>query len=146
VKATYKLRALGNARDIVASSRSLGEAAARLKVDKSTVFRWVRAGKVPPPGGKPGPKAAQVGQLADVPIPTTAISWLERVRATYEFNPTEEVLVQLADIALRLAEDSSLSVPVRMAAAGRFQSLVRQIGFPEEDARASQKDRKFTIA
>jgi hypothetical protein len=144
VKATYKLRALGNARDIVASSRSLGEAAARLKVDKSTVFRWVRAGKVPPPGGKPGPKAAP--KPAGVPVPATAVSWLERVRATYEFNPTEEVLVQLADIALRLAEDSSLSVPVRMAAAGRFQSLVRQIGFPEEDARASQKDRKFTIA
>jgi hypothetical protein len=52
-KKTWTLRALDV--DVVETMRtapSLGAAAKGLGVDKSTVFRWVKSKRIPPPGGR----------------------------------------------------------------------------------------------
>jgi hypothetical protein len=56
-KRTYKRRALGNAAAVVADSPSVAEAARRLRVNPSSIFRWIRAGIVPRPGALAEPAA-----------------------------------------------------------------------------------------
>lgn len=52
MKKTWKRpAALANAREVMPASRSLNDAATRLGVDKSTVFRWIKAGHIPAPAG-----------------------------------------------------------------------------------------------
>lgn len=53
MKATHKLKALGNVAATLAGSSSIAEAAQRLGVHRSTVYKWVRQGRFPAPGESP---------------------------------------------------------------------------------------------
>jgi excisionase family DNA binding protein len=100
------------------------EIAKRLDLAKSTVIRWIRAGKLPktapsklgPPGETPGSDAGQ-----------TAANWATRVRRDYALDATDEQLVQLAELALTTARDPAISVRVRLSAMTRFQAIVKQL-------------------
>jgi hypothetical protein len=67
-KPTHKLRALGNVADIISASPSVSAAARTLGVNRSTIHRWIAAGKVPAPGagGQTG-KTVQSATLDDPP-------------------------------------------------------------------------------
>jgi hypothetical protein len=60
---------------------------------------------------------------ADAPAP----QWAAAIRAAYPLDTTDDKLVTLADLALSVAQNLAESSPIRLAAAGRFQSLVKQL-------------------
>lgn len=60
---------------------------------------------------------------ADLP----ALEWAAAIRAAVPLDTTDEKLVALADLALGVAQNAAESSSIRLAAAGRFQSLVKQL-------------------
>jgi hypothetical protein len=115
----------------MASAPSLGAAARALGVNRSTVFRWVRDGKVQAPGGKRrrDPPAADV--VAAVAGPQSPAAWAASTREAFALTGTEAALLDLAVDALTLARDPAMAPAIRLSAAGRFQQLVRQLNFEE---------------
>jgi len=127
-KRTHKLKALGNVADVIRTSPSLKAAARQLGVDRSTIHRWIEAGKVPRPAQRrPSPlsKATRVSYLPDAML--TPAAWAEAVRTAYELSPTETMLLSLAEGALSLARDDAAKPETRLAAMGRYQALVKQL-------------------
>lgn len=122
VKKTWRLASLmAEAKDVMPTARSLSDAAERLGVDKSTVFRWVKSKKIPPPGRRAvGPPAVPEG-------------WAAAVRATYDLDATEAQLLVLAEEALALALDKSLRPADRLSAMTRFARLVRELDLEPPD-------------
>jgi hypothetical protein len=118
-KRSHKLKALGNVEGVIAGAATLREAARRLNVDRSTIHRWLRAGKIS--------RHARPA-LPIVAVPTeTPDAWAQRVRDNYDLSGTEEQLLRLAVRALILAQGTKAAPAVQLAAAGRFQALVRQL-------------------
>jgi hypothetical protein len=60
--------------------------------------------------------------------------WATEVLAVYEMTGTEMQLLDLAALALEMSRDKLLKPETRLAAAGRFQALVRQLNLevPED--------------
>src|SRR5262245_16210298 len=140
-KRTWRWKALtDDVRQVMATSPSLGAAAARLGVDKSTIFRWVKAGKLPAPSGG---RRHEVAVADAVSGPQTAAEWAQAARETFLLTPTESALVDLGEATLALAKDQTQKVEVRLAAAARFQQITRQLNLDDEDANgeATQTDR-----
>jgi hypothetical protein len=122
-KRTWRLRALpGDVSGVVSAASSYKAAAAALGVDKSTVFRWVKAGQVPAPGGK-----------HHVTVPPVPEGWASAIRGAYDLDATETELVRMAETALALAGDLSLKPTDRLAAMARFQRLVVQLDLEVPD-------------
>lgn len=98
------------------------EIARQLGLNKSTVSRWMKAGKLP---------ASRVAEVAHPQVAVrpgqTPAEWAAAVRAAYDLDATDEQLVTVAESALGLSLDSAVSPQVRMTAAGRFQALVKQL-------------------
>jgi hypothetical protein len=129
VKKTWKFGALPvEAASIVASAGSYTAAALALGVDRSTVFRWQKAGKIPRPGGRRRHRPV----AAVVDGPPSPDQWAAWARQTFALSPTEDVLLAMAEGARTLAADLTQAPLVRLNAAGRFQQLVRQLNFEEE--------------
>lgn len=94
--------------------------AVRLGVNKSSVTRWMKAGKL--------------GQARSARQPVsiskrhqTPDQWAAAVRKAYDLDATDEQLVELAVDALRMSKDLAIGPQARMTAAGRFQALVKQL-------------------
>jgi len=140
VKKTWRWGSvMGRAADVMRTAPSLSAAAAVLQVDRQTVHRWVKAGKIPPPGGgrQPLPRVLEV--------PASA-AWGDRIRALYALSVTDLELVPLAETALALARDESLKASERLAAMARFQSLVRQLHLEETDGEAEGQSTPWPAA
>jgi len=60
---------------------------------------------------------------ADLP----ALAWAAAIRAACPLDNTDDKLVALADLALAVAENPAEPSSTRLAAAGRFQSLTKQL-------------------
>jgi Helix-turn-helix domain len=138
-KATWKLGLMvAEARDVMASASSMSEAARRLHVDRATIKRWVRSGQIPALACRRGPPLASAAVVAPlVPDenrrePVTPEQWAEDIRRRYALDATEEQLLKLATAALTLALDPSATPTTALAAAGRYQQLIRQLNL--EDA------------
>ena len=117
-KRTWRLRSMtGRAAEVMRSAPSLAAAAKALGVNKATVFRWVKAGKIPGPGGR---RRAPT-------VPPSPEGWAPTIRAAYLLDATETALVELADAALTMARDAAMKPADRLAAMARFAQLVRQI-------------------
>ena len=104
------------------------EIALRLQVHKSTVGRWIEAGQLTlskPPLANP------------VRAKQSPEEWAAAVREAYQLDATDEQLVTLAQQALGVSLDPNVSPSVQMTAAGRFQTLVRQLDLP---ARAAEQE------
>lgn len=112
------------------------EIAEKIGVNKSTVTRWVAQGKLSPQ--KPPVQAVLVaaGKL-------TPTEWASAVRGQYDLDDTDDQLVTLAETALLVSRDVSVSPQARMTAAGRFQSIVKQLALvmrvgEREDAKPTE--------
>lgn len=90
--------------------------AKRLGVNKSTVNRWVAAGKLTVP------KRLTLSGTGQNPG-----SWAASVRKDYALDASDDQLVTIGEAALGMALDPSLAAHVRMTAAGRFQAILRQL-------------------
>jgi hypothetical protein len=99
--------------------------AKRLDVNKSTVTRWMATGKLARTQGRQAsrPEAPAIGPSAG----QTPSEWAKSVRDEYKLDVTDDQLVNLAELALELSLNKTVAPHVRMAAAGRFQALVRQL-------------------
>jgi hypothetical protein len=95
--------------------------ATRLNVDKSSVTRWMKQGKLAPTRDDRRP--VKIGAAKK----TTPEQWAAAVRAAYDLDATDEQLVALAVDALKMSRDLAIGPQARMTAAGRFQALVKQL-------------------
>ncbi|HEY0875203.1 MAG TPA: MerR family DNA-binding transcriptional regulator [Vicinamibacterales bacterium] len=128
-KRTHKLRALrADARQILASSRSIAEASRRLGVNRSTVHRWIEAGKLPRPAGS----AKTPTRAGSVPASDGA-SFAAWARDTFELTRAEHELVGLAQQALDLAHDPTATAATRLQAMAQFRACLRDLRLPTED-------------
>lgn len=115
---------------------NVSRAAAALEVNRSTLHRWLDADPSLRPtegrhqrrgaGGKRRPGAGAGKERSPD-------AWARAVRRAYELTATEEQLLDLAVAALRLARDVTLKPGDRMAAAGRYQQLVKQLDLEQEE-------------
>ena len=105
---------------LVALGLSSRDIATRLGVNKSSVTRWMKAGKL----------ANRASDRAPVKVThrrQTPAQWAAAVRRAYDLDATDEQLVALAVIALCLSKDRSIGPQARMTATGRFQAVVKQL-------------------
>ena len=102
------------------------EIAARLGLNKSTVTRWMAAGKLErhekPAAGSPRVLEGTVWR------DQTPAEWAAAVREDYDLSVTDDQLVTLAQNSLVMSRDATVSANLRMTATRTFQGLVRQIG------------------
>ena len=126
-KTSWKLRGglAREAAEAVRSSPSLRAAARRLGVSHSTLSRAVKDGRIA--GRTPA-------KVRATPEPVAAEDWLSEIEQRYELSPTERELAKLAAAALTIAADPDVSPAVKLAAAGRFAQLVKDLNLPVEES------------
>jgi transposase len=106
------------------------EIAAHLEVNKSTVTRWIAAGKLP------ATAVSNVVPITPAQARMAPAEWAKSVREEYRLDATDDALVTLAEWALSLARDNTASAAVQLSAAGRFQAIVRQLALVTRRAAA----------
>lgn len=111
---------------------SQSEIARRLEVNKSSVSRWLRDGKIPAGGNgsNPAPKPVTMRQTPE--------QWSAEVRATYALDATDDQLVTHGEEALRIAGDPGVSVTLRMSAWREFRAIVKQLALVSRQTPAKQ--------
>lgn len=131
MKRTHKLRAMGDAVDVIANAKTAAEACERLGIDKSTLFRWTKAGKVPAVGSA---RAGRTDAATTEPVPSgDADAWAATVKKQNpDMSPTDLQLLELARLALSMAHKVSPWDAPRLAAMTRFQALVKQLNLTAE--------------
>jgi transposase-like protein len=93
------------------------EIATQLGLNKSTVTRWIKSGRLQRPEGG--------GTLPSAGVKTPA-EWAAAVREEFQLDATDDQLVSMAEEALTIARGTA-GVHARLAAMGRFQTLTRQL-------------------
>jgi excisionase family DNA binding protein len=131
MKQTHKFEALGDVAAVVGRAASVSAAARQLGVERSTVQRWIKAGKISRPSTC-GAKPAATGGPASRARKQSPESWARWVRRTYDLTATEQTLVDLAERALTLATDATTRAEVRLTATTRYQQLVKQLDLENE--------------
>ena len=118
---------------VLATSPTVSAAARKLGVNRSSIQRWRRAGKLPAvtPSGRP-PRPAATPRTLDQ-HPPSAEGWAASIRAAYDLTATELELLALAERARTLALDATARPDIQLAAAGRFQTLIRQLNLESPD-------------
>jgi transposase-like protein len=130
-KRTHKLKGLKNVAEVVATSRSLSEAAQKLGVNRSSLHRWMQAGKVAAP-------APKMGIAAGVQPGQTAEDWAKAVREAGDLDATRSALVDLAVEALTISRDTEHRPETRLSAMGRYQQLVKQLNLDNVEPAAAK--------
>ncbi len=137
-KQTWKFRGMAAATAAaVATAPSIAAAARRAGVNRSTLYRWAKAEKIPAltPRRRRRPVAAHhpsSGTRPAVDLPQSPENWRAQVDATFEFDATEAALADLAAMALLMAHDLTQPTSIRLQAATRFSALVRQLNLEAE--------------
>lgn len=106
------------------------EIASRLEVTRSTVQRWMAAGKLADTR-RGGP------QHASAVRPKSAAEWAAAVRAAYALDATDEELVTMGEAALRKVHDPTQAPQVQLNAMGRFLAIVKQLALVARAAEAT---------
>lgn len=112
------------AKRLAALQLSPREIAERLQVWKSTVTRWIAAGKLTLP---PDDRAAQRAVVTAQSQRQTPEAWAALVRQDYALDATDDQLVTMAEATLGEANDLTLTVTARNQSRARFQALVKQL-------------------
>lgn len=101
------------------------EIARRLGLNKSTVTRWIAAGKLKRHEAQaPAARAVAEGEWRD----KTPAEWAALVREDFDLSVTDDQLVTLAESALLLSRDPAASASTRLAAMREFRAQVAQLG------------------
>jgi len=134
-KRTHKLRAMGDVQAVIDRTPDLTAAARELGVDRSTITRWMQAGKVK---AKPAVELKEGKATPPAPTATDWRGWAEAVRDAYVLSPTDHQLVALAARALELAYDVDTKPVVQLMSMARFAALVKQLNLQSASAHANQ--------
>lgn len=106
---------------------SADEIAERLDVDRATVFRWKKAGKLTVHVQLPrGPLVVTNGE--------TPAQWAASVRAAYALDATDDQLVTMAETALLLWRDPNAAPSLRFQAMREFRATVKQLALVARSA------------
>lgn len=103
--------------------------ASRLNVQRSTVQRWMAAGKVADTR-----QNAKQGRTPSVNQHTKPSQWAEAVRRDYSLDATDDQLVTLAEAALGKALDQLQPASVQLQAMRTFQGMVKQLALVARSA------------
>lgn len=125
-KRSWRSREIGKERieAAIRGSKSLSEAARKLGVNKSSVSRWAR---LMGPSNNVVSMPLTVEDEPPAEARTDAEAWAEWIRERYELTASEEQLLGLAVLALRMAHDEEQPATVRVQSMGRFQQLLKQL-------------------
>ncbi len=145
MKQTHKLKALSNVAETVAAASSLTAAARYLGVNRSTLHRWIRAGKVAVPAAARPTKRTGLPRGAAGPGQTPE-GWARAVRRAYTLTGTEQQLLVSATDALTIARDHAARAETRLAAMGRYQALVRQLNLEQEGSERGEVETADTTS
>lgn len=115
--------------DLGLTAEAIGQ---RLELSRSTVWRWMKQGKLPNTGRSGVVESGMPAGLSG----SSPREWAAAVRRTYGLDATDDQLVTLAEAALTTARDPGVPAPLRLSAMGRFQALVKQLALV---ARASEE-------
>jgi hypothetical protein len=96
--------------------------AQRIGVKRSTVQRWMSAGKLS--DTRRNARNRRVVEVMKLQKPS---EWASTVRKDYALDATDDQLVTLAEAALGRSLDPLLPVPVQLQAMRTFQGLVKQL-------------------
>jgi hypothetical protein len=96
--------------------------ARRIEVKRSTVQRWMAAGKITDTR-----QGANRTRVPVVTVLTKPSEWAMTVRKDFSLDATDEQIVTLAESALGQALDPLNPVAVRLSAMRTFQGLVKQL-------------------
>lgn len=119
------------ARRLTALGLAPKDIAARLHVNRSTVTRWLKAGKL-----KRGTESRAPVTITPTSN-TTPAQWAAAVRANYALDATDEQLVTMAESNLLLSRDAGATPSIRMQAGREFRATVKQLALV---ARASAEE------
>lgn len=100
------------------------EIAERLGVKRSSVNRWMAAGKLTDTRRGAGTRAPRTVHVTKLVKPS---EWAFAVRRDFALDATDEQLVTLAETALGKALDPQLPPVVQLQAMRTFQGLVKQL-------------------
>jgi hypothetical protein len=110
---------------LAALGKKPSEIARALGLDKSTVTRWISAGKLTRHEAQaPAARAVAEGAWRD----KTAAEWAAIVREDYDLSETDDQMVTLAESALLLSRDPLALPGTRLAAMREFRAQVKQLG------------------
>ncbi len=118
---------------LAALGLSADEIANQVGVDRATVFRWKKAGKLQVGSGS----SADAAQVPLVTTDQTSAQWAAAVRAAYALDVTDSQIVTIAESALLVAKDPGTPGTLRLAAMREFRAAVKQLGLV---ARAGAED------
>jgi transposase-like protein len=144
-KRTWKVQGMaGAAARAVATSPNVSAAAKTAGVNRSTLYRWAKTGKIPALTRQArravsSPAAPVVNRTT----PLSAAEWATSIQCAYDLDDTEHTLVNLAEAALELARDLTLRPADRLAAMARFQGLVKQLALEAPDGEVAIPDTRF---
>jgi len=105
--------------------------AKRLDVKRSTVQRWMAAGKLR--DTRRGTKLSRLSSFTKIAKPS---EWATAVRKDYALDATDDQLVTLAESALGTSLDPLQPMSVRLSAMARYQALVKQLALVARAAEA----------
>lgn len=99
--------------------------AIKLGVNKSSVTRWMAAGRLKSTRGRTlRPPSSTAPPLRP---PKTPDAWAQDIRRSYDLDATDDQLVAIAESALALTLNMAETPQIRLQAAGRFQAIVKQL-------------------
>jgi excisionase family DNA binding protein len=121
------------AADVLTKARSVTEAARLLSVDRGTIHRWIKRGLIPPIGRQA--RLAATADPASPPAspPADSSSFAEWAHSTFELTPDEAAIVDCAQKALDMSNDSALAPAVRLGAMREYRACRRDLNLPTEE-------------
>lgn len=118
------------------------EIADRLGVNKSSVTRWMKAGKLKATAQDPRATAEAVAKV--LLGNQTPAQWAAEVRTAFALDVTDDQMVSMAESVLLLIRDPLADSKLRLQAMGRFQALVKQLNLLARVADAKGEDERPT--
>jgi hypothetical protein len=113
------------------------EIAARLEVDRVTVYRWRKAGKLEVPHG------IGARQVVVKPRPQqTPSQWSADVRASYDLDSTDDQTVTNAEAALVISRDPLADPRLQLQAMGTFDRLTKGLKLAVRNAESAAEEPK----
>lgn len=120
MKRTHKFQSLGDVQGVLDAAGQIASAAKQLGVERSTLYRWIKAGKLKAPAG------THAGEIPPPGQDQSPEEWAAHVRETAALDGTGLALLSLAARALTMAQNEP-KPETQLSAMARFQQLVRQL-------------------
>ena len=117
------------------------EIAKRLEVDRATVYRWRKAGKLGVSGGSEPRQPLVMPRSGQTPA-----QWSADVRASYDLDSTDDQTITNAESALLISRDPLADPRLRLQAMGTFDRLTKGLKLAVRNAEQQPEEKRQTFA